>query len=183
MVYPDRSTVLFARADAIQHWMGSPFRRGLQCSQHMQTPTGLGNIKRAWGVCDTMNTSKKFLTAGLLMLLIGAGTTPANAGGVEPATTQLINSTITHLEAALKSIDAKDLAAAQGHVKAAGQFSKLILGGTIEARKQGGSRAITSARQQLEQGNAAGAADDLRKALEGFKSLGQPDKTGNQGGL
>lgn len=130
-----------------------------------------------------MNTSKRFLVAGFLTLLLGAGSNAVNAGGIEPATAQLINNTITHLEAALKSIDAKDLAAAQDHVKKAGQFSKLILGGTIEARKQGGSRAITSARQQLEKGDAAGAADDLRKALDGFKSLSQPDKTGNQGGL
>jgi len=130
-----------------------------------------------------MNTHKLFLVTGFLILFIGAGGTAVNAGGTEPATAQLINSTITHLEAALKSVDANDLAAAQEQVKAAGQSSKLILGGTIEAKKQGGSRAITNARQQLEKGNAAGAADALKEALEGFKSLIRSDKTGNQGGL
>ena len=130
-----------------------------------------------------MNTHKIFLVAGFLILFIGSGNTVVNAGGIEPATAQLINNTITHLEAALKAVDANDLAVAQEHVKAAGQSSKLILGGTMEARKQGGSRAITNARIQLEKGNATGAADALREALEGFKSLIRPDKTGNQGGL
>lgn len=130
-----------------------------------------------------MNTYKKALAYSFLILVIGAGGTVVNAGGMEPATAQLINTTITHLEAALKSVDANDSAAAQEHVKAAGQSSKLILGGTMEARKQGGSRAITNARQQLEKGNAAGAADALKEALDGFKSLSRSDKTGNQGGL
>jgi hypothetical protein len=130
-----------------------------------------------------MNASKLFLVAGFFILFMGAGITAAHAGGIEPATAQLINSTIIHIEAALKSLDAKDVAAAQDHVKAAGQSSKLILGGTIEARKQGGSRAITTARKQLEQGNTAGATEALKEALAGFKSLSQPDKTGNQGGL
>jgi len=130
-----------------------------------------------------MNTTKRFLVAAFLVLFIGSVSNIVNAGGTEPATAQLINNTITHLEAALKAVDANDLAVAQEHVKAAGQSSKLILGGTMEARKQGGSRDITKARQQLEKGNTAGAADALREALESFKSLIRPDKTGNQGGL
>jgi len=130
-----------------------------------------------------MNTRKILLGVGFLMLFIGAGGTVVNAGGTEPATTQLINSTITHIEEALKSIDANDLAVAQEHIRAAGQSSKLILGGTIEARKQGGSRAIKNARLQLEKGNAAGAADALKEALEGFKSLLGPAKAGSQGEL
>lgn len=130
-----------------------------------------------------MKTYKKLLVSGFFIFCIGAGSAATNAGAIEPATAQLINSTITHLEAALKSVDANDLAAAQDHVKAAGQSSKLILGGTMEARKQGGSRAITNARQQFEKGNTAGAVDALKEALESFKSLSRPDKTGNQGGL
>jgi hypothetical protein len=130
-----------------------------------------------------MNAYKRFLAAGFVIMLIGMGCSVVYAGAIEPATAQLINNTITHIEAALKSADANDLAATQDHVKAAGQSSKLILGGTMEARKQGGSRAITNARQQLEKGNMAGAADALKEALEGFKSLVRPDKTGNQGGL
>lgn len=130
-----------------------------------------------------MNTYKRLLASGLLILVTGVGGTVASAGGMEPATAQLINTTITHLEAALKSVESNDSATAMEHVKAAGQSSKLILGGTMEARKQGGSRAITNARQQLEKGDTAGAADALKEALEGFKSLGRPDKTGNQGGL
>lgn len=130
-----------------------------------------------------MNTIKIFLIAFLFILVIGAGSNVVNAGGAQTGTTQLINNTITHLEAALKSVNANELEAAQEHVKAAGQSSKLILGGTVEARKQGGSRAITNARQQLEKGNTAGAADALKEALEGFRALLGKDKTGNQGGL
>ena len=130
-----------------------------------------------------MNTLKKILIVGLVSLFVGTAGRVASAGELEPATARLINNTIMHIEAALKSVDANDVAEAQAHVKAAGQSSKLILGGTIEARKQGGSRAITTARKQLEQGDSAGAAAALREALDGFKSLSQPDKTGNQGGL
>jgi len=130
-----------------------------------------------------MNTPKRFLAAGFLVLFIGAVSNIVNAGGTEPATAQLINNTITHLEAALKAVDANDLAVAQEHVKAAAQSSKLILGGTVEARKQGGSKAITNARQQLEKGNTAGAADALKEALEGFKSLLKSAKPGSQGEL
>lgn len=130
-----------------------------------------------------MNTLNRLVVAGFLILVVGADCNVAMAGGAQPGTAQLINKTITHLEAALKSVDANDLAAAQQQVKDAGQSAKLILGGSFEARKQGGSRAITNARLQLEKGNAAGASDALKEALEGFKSLSRPDKTGNQGGL
>lgn len=134
-------------------------------------------------VYKVMNTPKRLLFAGFLVLTVGVGGHVAVAGGAQAGTTQLINQTITHLEAALKSVNANDLAAATLHVKEAGQSSKLILGGSFEARKQGGSRAITKSRLELEKGNVAGASDALKEALDGFKSLIQPDKTGNQGGL
>ena len=128
-----------------------------------------------------MKKMTKYLVFGLLMLAVGAGSMVVTAA--EPETTQLINTTITHLEAALASVNANDLAIAKEHTKAAGQSSKLILGGRLEARKQAGSKAITQARQQLEKGNSEGAADAIRAALEEFKSLHGPDTTGNQGGL
>lgn len=130
-----------------------------------------------------MNSLKMFLIAGVLIVFIGAGSNAVNAAGTESATEQLINTTITHLEAALKSVNSNELEVAQEHVKAAGQSSKLILGGTIEARKQGGSKAIKNARQQLEKGDTSGAADALKEAIEGFKSLLVPAKPGSQGEL
>ena len=130
-----------------------------------------------------MNTQNRFLFTGFFILVMSVCSNVVKAGGTQTGTIQLINNTITHLEAALKSVNANELEVAQEHVKAAGQSSKLILGGTMEARKQGGSRAITNARQQLEKGHTAGAAVALKEALESFKSLRGPDKTGNQGGL
>lgn len=130
-----------------------------------------------------MNSINRLMVVGFFILFIGVGNSAVFAAGNETATTELINTTVMHLDAALKSLDANNLAAAQQHLKAAGQSSKLILGGRVEARKQGGSRAITTARQQLEKGDTVGASDALKEALEGFKSLLLPDKTGNQGGL
>ncbi len=130
-----------------------------------------------------MNTPTRLFFAGFLIVFLGAVSTVVHAGGTEPATAKLINNTITHLEAALKAVDANDLAVAQEHVKAAGQSSKLILGGSVESRKQGSVKAISNARQQLEKGNTVGATDALKEALEGFKSLLVPAKPGSQGEL
>lgn len=130
-----------------------------------------------------MNTLKRLLAAAGLMLFVGAGSHLAIAAENQKGTAELINNTITHLEAAQKAVDANDVTAAQEHVKAAGQSSKLILGGSFEARKQGGTRAITKARIELDKGNTATAGDAIKEALAGFKALYQQDKTGNQGGL
>ena len=96
---------------------------------------------------------------------------------------QPINNTIAHLEAALKAVDANELEVAQDHIKAAGQSSKDIFGGSIESKKQRGSRAIANARRQTKEGNKAGATDSLKEALEVFKSLLLPIDAGSQGGL
>ena len=81
-----------------------------------------------------MNTLKRFLVAGFLILVIGAGSNVVKAGGTQTGTIQLINNTITHLEAALKSVNANELEVAQEHIKAAGQSSKDIFGGSIESK-------------------------------------------------
>lgn len=130
-----------------------------------------------------MNALKRFFVAGFLILLVGAGSNVAIAGATQAGMAQHINNTITHLEAALKAVNANELEVAQEHIKAAGQSSKLIMGGSFEARKQRGSRAIPNARREVEKGNTAGAADALKEALESFRSLLQPVEGNNQGGL
>jgi len=79
-----------------------------------------------------MDIFKKFLVAGFLALSIGAGSnvTVAAVGMAQP-----INNTITHLEAALKAVNANELEMAQEHIKAAGQSSKDIFGGSLESKK------------------------------------------------
>ena len=130
-----------------------------------------------------MNIFKKFLVASFLVLSIGAGSNVTVAAVAQIGMAQPINNTIIHLDAALKAIDANELEMAQEHIKAAGQSSKDIFGGSIESKKQRGSRAIANARRQMKEGNTAGAADSLKQALEVFKSLLRPVEAGGQGGL
>jgi len=96
---------------------------------------------------------------------------------------QPINNTSVHLEAALKAVNANELEVAQEHIKAAGQSSKDIFGGSLESKKQRSTRAITNARRQTKEGNTAGAAGSLKEALEVFKSLLRPVDASDQGGL
>ena len=130
-----------------------------------------------------MNTFKKFLVTGFLVLCIGAGTDVTVAAVAQVGMAEPINNTIAHLEAALKAVNANELEVAQEHIKAAGQSSKDIFGGSIESKKQRGTRAITNARRQTKEGNTAGAADSLKEALEVFNSLLRPVDASGQGGL
>ena len=130
-----------------------------------------------------MNTLKEFLVAGFLVLSIGTGSNVTVAAVAQIGMAQPINNTIGHLEAALKAVDANELEVAQEHIKAAGQSSKDIFGGSIESKKQRGSRAIANARRQTKEGDTAGAADSLKEALEVYKSLLLPVEAGGQGGL
>lgn len=131
-----------------------------------------------------MNTLKKFLVTSFLVLFIGAGITDVTVAGVtQRGMEEPVNKTIAHLEEALKAVNANELEVAQEHIKAAGQSSKDIFGGSIESKKQRGSKAITNARRQTKEGNTAGAADSLKQAIEVFNSLLRPVDTGGQGGL
>lgn len=130
-----------------------------------------------------INTFKKFLVAGFLVLSLGTGSNITVAAETQSGMAQPINNTITHLEAALKAVNANELEAAQEHIKAAGQSSKDIFGGSIESKKQRGSKAIANARRQMKEGNLTGAADSLKEALKVFNSLLRPVDTGSLGGL
>lgn len=119
-----------------------------------------------------MNTLKEFLVVSFLVLFIGAGSNVTAAEVTQTGMAQPSNNTIANLEAALKAVNANELGAAQEHINAAGQSSKEISGVcSIESKKQRGSGAITNARRQTKEGNAAGAAESLKKAIEVFKSM------------
>jgi hypothetical protein len=130
-----------------------------------------------------INNLKGFLVASFFVLFIVAGSDTTVAGVNQLGMAQPINNTIAHLEEALKAVNANELEVAQEHIKAAGQSSKDIFGGSFESKKQRGSRAITNARRQTKEGNTVGATDSLKEALEVFKSLLLPGETGSQGGL
>ncbi len=130
-----------------------------------------------------MNTFKKFLVTGFLALCIGAGTDVTVAAVAQVGMAEPINNTIAHLEAALKAVNSNELEVTQKHIKAAGQSSKDIFGGSIESKKQRGTRAIANARRLTKEGNTAGAADSLKEALEVFNSLLRPVDASGQGGL
>jgi hypothetical protein len=130
-----------------------------------------------------MNNFKKFLVASFLVLFLGAGSNVTVAAVAQIGMAQPINNTISHLDAALKAVNANELEVAQEHIKAAKQSSKDIIGGSIEVKAQRGSSTIAKARRQLKEGNTADATESLKQALEIFKSLLQPVEAGSRGGL
>jgi hypothetical protein len=126
---------------------------------------------------------KNFLVVGMLVLFIDVGSNVTAARENQTESEQQISNTITHLENALRAVNANELDEAQGHIKAAGQSSKAIIGGSFEARKQAGSKAISKARSQAIKSDTAGMTESLKKALEVFKSLLRPADVDKQGGL
>lgn len=130
-----------------------------------------------------MNTYKKFLVTSFFIFLIGAGNNVTVAEVTQIGMAEPINKTIANLDAALKAVNTNELEVAQEHIKAAGQSSKGIFGGSLESKKQRGSRAIANARRQIKEGNTTGAADSLKEAIEVFNSLLRPVDASGQGGL
>jgi hypothetical protein len=130
-----------------------------------------------------MNTIKKILVAGFLVLSLSAGSNISVAGVTQEGMGQPINNTIAHLESALKAVNTNELETAQEHIKAAGQSSKDIIGGSLEVKTQRGSRAIATARRQTKEGNTVGAAVSLKEAIGVYKSLLGPLESGSRGGL
>lgn len=129
-----------------------------------------------------MNPIKALLISGYVVLALFSGN-PAIAGSAQAGMMPPIDNTIAHLEAALKAVDSNELETAQEHMKAAGQSSKDIIGGSLEVKAQRGSRAIANARRQTREGDTSGAAVSLKEAMAIFQSLQGPNKTGGRGGL
>lgn len=129
------------------------------------------------------NIFKNFLVVGMLLLSIDVTMNIAIAKENQTESELQISNTIAHLEDALKAVNANKLAEAQEHIKAAGQSSKSIIGGSLEARKQAGTKAISKARSQAIKNDLAGMAESLKKAIAVFKSLFYPPGADKQGGL
>ncbi|MGZ8214109.1 MAG: hypothetical protein ACXWTP_06380 [Methylosarcina sp.] len=129
-----------------------------------------------------MKTNKYLITA-LWVLSLGLGSPSANAVDEQSGLSIPINNTISHLESALKGLEANELEAAQDHMKAAGQSSKNIVGGSFEVKAQRGSRVISNARRQAREGDKDGAVVSLKEALQIYKSFHDPSKSGGRGGL
>lgn len=127
--------------------------------------------------------TKQILIGCLLVLTLGLGTPSANAVDEKSGLSQPINTTITHLDSALKGLEANELEAAQEHMKAATQSSKNIVGGSFEVKAQRGSRAIAKARRLSRDGDKEGAVVSLQEALQIYKSFHEPGKSGGRGGL
>jgi hypothetical protein len=125
----------------------------------------------------------QFFIAALWVLSLGLGSPSANAVDEQSGLSNPINNTISHLESALKGLEANELDAAQDHMKAAGQSSKNIVGGSFEVKAQRGSRAIGNARRQTREGDKDGAVVSLKEALQIYKSFHEPGKSGGRGGL
>jgi hypothetical protein len=129
-----------------------------------------------------MNTIKTMLISCFLFFSLSvANTGQAGAGG--NLMDQRISTVVTHLEAARKALAANEGDAAQEHMKAAGQSSKNITGGSFEVKAQRGSRAIANARRLVREGDNSGAVAVLEEAEGIYKSLLQPAKSGGRGGL
>lgn len=122
------------------------------------------------------------LISGFLVLFLSIGDI-SQAGVAETVMAQRINTAISHLESARKALAENEQDAAQDHMKAAGQSSKDIVGGSFEIKSQRGARAIANARRMVREGDSAGAAAVLKEAEDIYKSLLLPAKSGGRGGL
>jgi predicted choloylglycine hydrolase len=129
-----------------------------------------------------MNTIKTMLISSFLLFSLFAAHT-GQAGVGEAVMDRRINTTIAHLESARKALAANERDTAQEHMKAAGQSSKEITGGSFEVKAQRGSRSIANARRLVREGDNTGAAAVLEEAEGIYKSLLQPAKSGGRGGL
>jgi hypothetical protein len=92
------------------------------------------------------------------------------------------NTTITHLQDALKALNGNELEVAQTHMKAARQTAKDIAGGSLEVKAQRASSLITTARRQIQSGDTAAAAVSLQESINLFKAL-HDTGAGGRGGL
>lgn len=92
------------------------------------------------------------------------------------------NTTIGHLQYAMKALNSNELEIAEEHMKMARQTVKDIIGGSLEVKAQRGSGLITQARRQAQSGDAVAAAATLRQALEIFEGIHDASKSG-RGGL
>ncbi len=130
--------------------------------------------------CKMIIFLQRFVFTVLFALSLSAVSTNAIcadvAGGAIEASTE-------HIEAALKAINAKEIEAAQDHIKAARQSAKKIIGGSFEVKAQRGSSAISKARRQLNKDDPAGATASLNRALEIFNSMKSLSEKGGRGGL
>lgn len=129
-----------------------------------------------------MNTIITVLISGFLFFSLSASDT-CQAGAAETVMTQRINSAVSHLAAARTALAANEQDTAQEHMKAAGQSSKDIVGGSFEVKAQRGSRAIAHARRLVREGDISGAATVLKEAEEIYKSMLQSASSGGRGGL
>lgn len=119
----------------------------------------------------------KYRTAIFFVLCIIA------TGVTQAGTAQTINTTVSHLEAGLQALQANELETAQKHMKAARQSSKNITGGSYEVKAQRGYKVISAARRHTKEGNTDSAITSLKQAIDMYKALLNPDKSGGRGGL
>jgi hypothetical protein len=130
-----------------------------------------------------MDIIKNCLAASFLVLALFAISNTTVTAAAQTDSLQPIDSTVTHLDAALKAGNADDWDIAQEHMKAARQSAKDIIGGSLEVRAQRGANAIASARRLAQKDDKAGALASLKQAIEIFKSLQNSSDTGGRGGL
>ncbi|MGJ0485601.1 MAG: hypothetical protein ACR65R_13895 [Methylomicrobium sp.] len=129
-----------------------------------------------------MNTIITMFISGFLFFSLSAANT-CQAGAAETVMAQRINTAVSHLAAARKALAENEQETAQEHMKAAGQSSKDIVGGSFEVKAQRGSRTIANARRLLREGDTSGAVTVLKEAEEIYKSMLQSASSGGRGGL
>lgn len=117
-------------------------------------------------------TLKKYLVASFLVLSLGTTNHVTAATETQIAMTQVTNTAIKNLEAALKAVTANKLDKAQDYIDATRDSASDILGAcSITAKKERGSTALKKARRQIKNRDTAGATVSLKEAIKIFKSL------------
>lgn len=106
------------------------------------------------------------------MLSLGTTNHVTAATETQFAMTQVTNTVIKNLEAALKAVTANKLVKALDYIYATQDSASDILGAcSIAAKKERGSTVLRKARRQIKKGDTAGATVSLKEAIKIFKSL------------
>lgn len=117
-------------------------------------------------------TLKKYVVASFLVLSLGTTNHVTASTETQISMTQVTNTAIKNLEAALKAVTANKLDEAQNYIDATRYSASYILGAcSIAAKKERGSTSLKKARRQIKNGDTAGATVSLKEAIKIFKSL------------
>jgi Mg2+ and Co2+ transporter CorA len=116
-----------------------------------------------------MNIIKKIALTFFMAISLGAISTITFAEEAVNSSAASINETIAHIEKALVEVNKSDFSAAHLHLKAARASSEHITGNEVIVKQANAS--VIQGQIQSKYGDVKKSSDELKKAIELYKSL------------